>query len=206
VGSWAAEALVRSGAQKLHLIDADQVAESNLNRQSQATIHTIGQTKTEALAERLLAINPELELRLSECFLSADNLHLLSNSAYVVDAIDQVRVKKSMLDFCRSEKIPLVVCGAAGGKTRPEFLRVCDLSDTTHDGLLAALRRLCRQSAYPAQGKMRVRCISSAEQNQSGKPALDSAAGLACRGYGSSVMVTASMGMMAASVVLNELL
>jgi tRNA threonylcarbamoyladenosine dehydratase len=206
VGSWAAEALARSGVGRLRLIDLDQVAESNINRQIQANIHTVGQAKVTALSERLLLINPLLQIEAIEAFVTVDNVkEMLAGADAVVDAIDQVSVKLAMLICAKQLKIKTIVCGGAGGKQQAELLRLCDLSETSHDALLATLRNKIRKSGqYPAKGALKVRCVSSPEPKS--VQSLRQNGGLACAGYGSTVTVTAAMGLIAAGAVVKLLL
>src|SRR5690606_39337890 len=133
VGSWAAEALARSGIGKLTLIDLDHVAESNINRQIHAQTDTLGMAKVEAMASRIRQIHPQCEVRLIDDFLSEDNMHdALSGCSAVLDCTDQVSAKLAMIVWARQTHCPLVVCGGAGGKTDALKLRAGDLSEATH--------------------------------------------------------------------------
>jgi tRNA A37 threonylcarbamoyladenosine dehydratase len=152
VGSWAAEALARSGIGKLTLIDADDICVSNTNRQVHAVAGQYGQQKVEATAARLRAINPEIRVDTIARFLTRENLvELLSRDHdAVLDACDSLRAKVEMIAFCRRRKLPLVVVGAAGGRTDPTKLQVRDLSRTEHDAMLALIRkRLRADHAFP---------------------------------------------------------
>ena len=117
VGSWAAEALARSGIGPLTLIDADDICVSNTNRQLPALEGQYGQLKVEAMGARLRAINPGLELAPVAGFLTPGNLEalLLRDFDVVLDACDSFRTKVETIVFCRRRKIPLVVVGSAGG-------------------------------------------------------------------------------------------
>ncbi|MCB1568335.1 MAG: tRNA threonylcarbamoyladenosine dehydratase [Xanthomonadales bacterium] len=155
VGSWAAEALARSGIGHLSLIDADDICLSNTNRQLHALDGQYGQLKVEAMAARLQAINPELSIDPVARFLTRDNLDLLAQGFDVVlDACDSFRTKVEMIAFCRRRKIPLVVVGSAGGRTDPTKIQVRDLSRTEHDALLALIRRKLRtEFNFPSNPK-----------------------------------------------------
>ena len=146
VGSWAAEALARSGIGKLTLIDADDICLSNTNRQVHAIAGQYGQLKIDATAARLRAINPEIRIDTIARFLIRENLvELLSRDHdAVLDACDSLRTKVETIAFCRRRKTPLVVVGAAGGRTDPTKLQVRDLSRTEHDAMLALIRKRLR--------------------------------------------------------------
>jgi tRNA A37 threonylcarbamoyladenosine dehydratase len=218
VGSWAAEALARCGVARLVLIDLDHVAESNVNRQVQALGRTLGQAKVQALAERIADIHPGCELLAVEAFVAPDNWPALLPAAVdvVVDACDQVRAKLALAAWSLREGVPLVCVGAAGGKRQPQRVEVADLAEATHDPLLASLRqRLRKEAGAPRQGLMGVRCVFSRESVvapvaacEPGEPGVAAAAvdgSLNCHGYGSSVMVTATFGMVAAAQALQAL-
>lgn len=215
VGSWAVEALARSGVATLTLVDLDHVGESNINRQVQAVTETLGQHKGEALRERIARIHPGCAVRVVDAFVDADNWPMLLGDTEVlhgvIDACDQVRAKAAMADWARRAKAAFVCVGAAGGKQRPEALDEADLADATHDPLLASLRaRLRREYGAPRQGRLGVRCIYSREAVARPATAEGDACAvdgsLNCAGYGSSVMVTASFGMAAAASVVRQAL
>ena len=133
VGSWIVEALARSAIGKLTLIDLDNVAESNINRQIQALSGTIGQAKIGALAERIAQINPFCQVRQVEDFIAPDNLDQMIGGAgydYVVDAIDSVKSKAALIAYCRDHALPVIVIGSAGGQTDATRIEVRDLSKT----------------------------------------------------------------------------
>ena len=213
VGSWAAEALTRSGVGGLVLVDMDYVAESNLNRQVQATRQTLGQAKVQALAERLSLIAPEVTLHLVEEHLTPENVLQFMEGRHGgvlgtwpapqvwVDACDDLRAKEALVLALPARTRPrsLVVSGGAGGKLDPTRIRMGDLADTKQDPLLSKLRySLRRQHGFPRTGAMRIRVVSSDEPARASE-SCDPAARLACAGYGSMVTVTASMGLAAAA-------
>ncbi|HET6631773.1 MAG TPA: tRNA threonylcarbamoyladenosine dehydratase [Rhodanobacteraceae bacterium] len=146
VGSWAAEALVRSGVGGLSLIDADEVCVSNSNRQLHALEGQFGRPKVAVMAERLRAVNPGLQVQAVERFLTASSIEeLLAGHDLVLDACDAFRVKVETIAWCRRRKLPLVVVGSAGGRTDPTQVRVRDLSRTEHDAMLSLIRKKLRQ-------------------------------------------------------------
>jgi tRNA A37 threonylcarbamoyladenosine dehydratase len=146
VGSWAVEALARSGLGRLTLIDADEVCLSNTNRQSHALQGQYGRGKAEVLAERCRAINPAVRVDALAQFLLPSNLGELLDRDYdlVLDACDSFRSKVELIAWCRRRKLPLVVVGSAGGRTDPTQVRIRDLSRTEHDALLALVRKKLR--------------------------------------------------------------
>jgi tRNA A37 threonylcarbamoyladenosine dehydratase len=214
VGSWAVEALARSGVAALTLIDLDHVAESNINRQLQATTQTLGMAKPQALAQRIADIHPGCTVHAVEDFVEPNNWPQLLPASVdaVIDACDQMSAKAAIAAWALSVRVPLVCAGAAGGKREAHRVEVADLADVTHDPLLAALRQRLRKAGAPRNGAIGVRCVFSRESVL--KP---DAAGCAlgddepidgslnCHGYGSSVAVTATFGMVAAGALMQAL-
>ena len=203
VGSWAIEALARTGIGRLTLIDMDVLVPSNVNRQLPALDGTFGRNKIDVLGERAKAINPRLDLRLVDDFLTWDNLPQLmaDTPQLVLDCTDDVQAKISMILWCRRRRIPLVVCGAAGGKTDTSQLRVSDLAHTEGVPLIALIRRQLRHEyKFPTKlkDKFGIACVYSNEPVTTPEGA-SCDANLNCAGYGSAVAVTATMGMMAVS-------
>ncbi len=211
VGSWAAEALARSGVARLTLIDMDHIAESNINRQIHALTTTFGQSKVLAMQARIALINPECQVDVVDDFVSADNWPALLTALpdAVIDACDEVKAKLAMAVWARSTKTPLVCVGAAGGKRLAHKVDVDDLSAVTHDPLLAVLRyRLRKHHGAPKEGKrIGLCCVFSREAvaPPDASCALEGDGSLNCHGYGSAVGVTATFGMCAASEILNFL-
>lgn len=147
VGSWAAEAMARSGVGTLTLIDLDHVAESNINRQVHALTSTLGAAKVEAMAARIRDISPDITLHLVDDFVEpgTEDALIPAGADIVIDAIDAVAAKASLIAWCVASKKPVIVCGAAGGRTDPLQLRAEDLARTTGDALLSAVRARLRQ-------------------------------------------------------------
>ena len=147
VGSWAAEALARSGIGRLTLIDGDDVCVSNTNRQLHALDGQYGKPKVGVVAERAHAISPLLRIEAVESFLTPSNLDDLLGRGYdvVIDACDALKVKLETIVWCRRRKLPLVTVGSAGGRTDPTMIRVRDLSRTEHDAMLSMIRKKLRQ-------------------------------------------------------------
>lgn len=202
VGSWAAEALARSGVGALTLIDLDHVAESNINRQIHALDSTLGAAKCEAMASRIAAISPNCAVHVVDEFVTPENAaQLLPADAIVIDAIDQPRSKAAIVALAVARGQSLVVCGAAGGVADGLGLRRGDLAHTRGDPLLAAVRARLRRDHGFARELGRAFAVdalyfASPRAGRGGGAA--SGAPLACAGYGSIVTVTAAMGLAAA--------
>ncbi len=210
VGSWAAEALARSGVAGLVLIDLDHVAESNINRQVQALSGTVGQHKGQALRERIAAIHPGCVVQVVDAFVEPGNWpQLLPQPVHaLIDACDQVRAKTVLAAWGLATPVPVVCVGAAGGKRAAQRVEVEDLADATHDPLLASLRQRLRKEVGAArQGHIGLRCVFSREAVATPPDDACSPDGtLNCHGYGSSVAVTATFGMVAAGEAIAQLL
>lgn len=228
VGSWVAEALARSAIGHITMIDLDNVAESNVNRQIHALTDTIGQAKVTALAERIAQINPTCRVTEVEDFLTEDNMAGLIGAPrfdYVIDAIDDVRAKTALIVYCRANGIRLITIGGAGGQTDPTRIEIRDLCRTEQEPLLAKVRkRLRARHGFPrgTKNKFGIDAVFSTEPvllpqqdddadqgaacamptEQAGKGGVS---GLNCAGFGSAMVVTASFGLVAASQVLRRL-
>lgn len=214
VGSWAVEALARSGVHRLTLIDLDHVSESNFNRQIHALEPTLGQSKGEAMRERIALFHPTCRVDVIDDFVTPDNWpRLLDLSdglpSALIDACDQVRAKTAMAAWAIDERVSFVTVGAAGGKRQAHAVELADLADVTHDPLLAQLRyRLRKQHGGSRTGRMGTACVFSREalSPPDASCAIESVDGsLNCHGYGSVVSVTATFGLCAAGHVLNAL-
>lgn len=146
VGSWAVEALARSGVGQLTLVDADDLCVSNTNRQLPALEGQYGRAKIEAMAERCRAINPHVRLELKQQFLTPSNLDELLGTPVdlVLDACDSFRSKVEMIAYCRRRKQPIIAVGSAGGRSDVTQIRVRDLSRTEHDAMLSLIRKKLR--------------------------------------------------------------
>lgn len=211
VGSWAAEALARSGIGRLTLIDLDHVSEGNINRQAQATDATVGQAKVLAMQDRIAQIHPGCEVRCVEEFVAADNWPglLPADADAVIDACDDIPAKVTLAAWARGAKTPFVASGAAGGKRLAHHVRIDDLAKATHDPLLSQLRQKLRKDhGAPREGrKMGVACVFSEEPVAPPDPscAVEGDGSLNCHGFGSVVAVTATFGQCAAGWVLDAL-
>jgi tRNA A37 threonylcarbamoyladenosine dehydratase len=215
VGSWAMEALARTGVGQLTAVDLDMVAESNTNRQIHALDGIYGKAKVDAIAERIAQINPECRVTCIEDFVTTDNLAKILHSelTVVVDAIDQVKIKAAMIAHCHQQGTRIVVAGAAGGQMDPTQIQIADLTQTVQDPLLARVRTILRREyGFSREGKKkfgyfcsifdRAHCVIPPRIaiRRTGCP------GLNCSGFGSSVCVTSVFGMAAAAHAIKLIL
>lgn len=216
VGSWIVEALARSAVGDITMIDLDNVAESNVNRQIHALTDTLGKPKVSAMAERIAQINPFCRVTEIEDFVTADNLDRMigaGNFDYVIDAIDSVQAKAALIAYCRAHGISLITIGGAGGRTDPTRIEIRDLARTEQEPLLAKVRKvLRRQYGFPRgeKSKFGIEAVFSTEPlrfpETEGSCAVDpGVTGLNCAGFGSAMVVTASFGLAAAAQVLRKL-
>jgi len=221
VGSWIVEALARSAVGQLTLIDLDNVAESNINRQIQALSATIGMAKISALAERIAQINPFCQVHQIEDFVEPDNLEQMIGIGkydYVIEATDSVKAKAAVLAWCRRHAIPVVTIGSAGGKTDASQISVRDLAKTEQEPLLKKVRKVMRsQYGFPRgeKTKFHIDAVFSMEPLKfpetgevcavDGDERAGGVTGLNCAGFGSAMVVTATFGMVAAGHALRVL-
>ena len=211
VGSWAAEALARSGVGHLTLIDLDHIAESNINRQIHALDSTLGQAKVQAMRERIALINPACQVHCIEDFVEPGNWPAIlpSDVQGVIDACDQIHAKTAMAQWARSTGTRFITVGAAGGKRNAHQVDIADLAAVTHDPLLAQVRyRLRKHHNAPREGKkIGIACVFSREAvaPPDASCAIEGDGSLNCQGYGSSVAVTSTFGQCAAGWILNNL-
>ncbi|NIG87798.1 tRNA cyclic N6-threonylcarbamoyladenosine(37) synthase TcdA [Serratia symbiotica] len=221
VGSWVAEALARTGIGAITLIDMDDVCVTNTNRQIHALRQHVGQSKTEVMAERILAINPECQVTCIDDFITPDNVAELldHNFSYVIDAIDSVRPKAALLSYCRRYPIPVVTTGGAGGQIDPTKIEVADLAKTIQDPLAAKLRARLEHDfnvVKNGKGKLGIDCVFSSEPLVYPQPdgsvcasrsTADGPKRMDCSaGFGAATMVTATFGFVAVSHVLKKML
>ncbi|MDP3287569.1 MAG: tRNA threonylcarbamoyladenosine dehydratase [Methyloversatilis sp.] len=215
VGSWAAEALARNGVGRIALADLDHVAESNINRQIQALVPTLGMAKTEAMAQRIAAINPACVVTSIEDFVSPDNVAEILRVPYdaVIDCTDQVSAKVAMALHCLAMRIRLFMAGAAGGRIDPTRIRCADLGAAHGDALLARVRQLLRKSGQINlldKVPFGIDVVFSSEPmrrpNAQNCDTGSAPQGLSCAGYGSSVCVTGGFGFALAAATIEHLL
>ncbi|ASU37729.1 tRNA cyclic N6-threonylcarbamoyladenosine(37) synthase TcdA [Herbaspirillum sp. meg3] len=235
VGSWIVEALARSAIGKITMIDLDNLAESNVNRQIHALTDTLGKAKVTALHERIMQINPYCEVTEVEDFLTPDNVGDMIGVGrfdYVIDAIDNVRAKVALIAYCRENKVPLLTSGGAGGQIDPTKIEIRDLCRTEQEPLLAKVRKRLRAwHKFPrgTKNKFGIDAVFSTEPlrfpegevcevdtddaadgldtvDADGRKQEAGVTGLNCAGFGSAMVVTASFGLVAAGFVLRKIM
>ena len=222
VGSWTVESLARSGVGTLTLIDLDAVCATNANRQIHTVTDTVGQFKVDVMAERVRGINPACDVRPVTDFFTRHTAEKLlgakSGIDWIVDAIDAPSIKALLMARARDLGIRLVTVGGAGGRVDPLQIQVSDVTRAKNDPLLAKTRKLVRQRHDFPRGKRKwsVPAVWSPED-----PVYPTSDGGVCdtvelghepkrldcaTGYGAASFVTGTFGLVAASVVVRELL
>lgn len=226
VGSWAAEALARNAVGTITLIDLDNIAESNVNRQLHAVEGAFGKAKVMAMRERIHAINPLATVHEIEDFVTQENVGALLGRSYdgIIDCIDDAKAKMAITAYSKANGIPFVTTGGAGGRLDPTRIRLADLSLVAGDRLLAKVRNgLRRDYGFPKGDDVKhktakrkaslfgIAAVYSDEPVQQPNRTCETDAeaavtGLNCAGYGSSVCVTAPFGFTAAAALLSKML
>lgn len=221
VGSWAAEACARSGIGAITLIDHDDIHVSNTNRQLHSLASTLERSKVEVLRERILEINPECDCTAIDDLVTRANIDKFEFKQYdyVIDAIDHVSHKLSLMHHCRRNKIRCVSTGGAGGLTDPTCIEVKDLTLCFNDPLLAKVRSTLRQQLGYSRNPQRryaMDCVFSGEQPlypaeggavSHAKPGTPERTTLDCAtGIGSFVGVTACFGFTAVAHAMKKYL
>lgn len=207
VGSWVAEACVRSAVGAITLIDLDHVSESNINRQIHALDATVGAAKVQVMADRIRAIDPGCTVTAVEDFVDAGNVATLLPAGrfdLVVDAVDDVRAKIALVDHCRNAGLRAITVGGAGGRTDPTRVRVADFAHTFNDAMLAKVRKALRQKhGWPRDTAQPFGVTAVFSDEPEGER--EGLSGLNCAGYGSTVAVTAVFGFVAAGQVVEKI-
>lgn len=219
VGSWAVEALARSGVGALTLVDFDEVCVTNVNRQLPALTDTVGRPKAQVLAERVTGINPACRVEPVVEFFTQENFErlLAPRPDFVVDATDSLQHKLLAIWQCRERGLPVLTVGASAGKRDGTRVKVADLGESDSDALLRFVRKRLRQRhGFPrSEGvPFGVRCVYSPELPvypwSDGQVCATkepgSAAELDCEsGLGSAAFVTGAFGFAAAGEVVRLL-
>lgn len=201
VGGYAVEALVRAGIHRVDVVDADTVAESNLNRQIIATYETIGQLKVDAVYERAKTLNPDIEMHRYAMFYLPENAEEIDFQGYdyIIDAVDTVSAKLSIIERAKKAGIPVISAMGAGNKLSPSGFEICDLQKTHMCPLAKVMRKELK-----ARGITGVKVCYSTEKaltplpdsEQSGKRVTP----------GSTPYAPGICGLMLAGEVINDLL
>lgn len=200
VGSYAVEALARSGVGSLDLIDADDVDITNLNRQLIALHSTVGRSKVDVAAERVRDINPQCLVKTFKQFYLPENADKidLSQYDYVLDCIDTVTAKIELICRCHKLGVPLISCMGAANKLDPMGFRVTDISKTQTDPLAKVIRRKLRELGIP-----HLKCVWSTEQPI--KPLKQDMSGHTRRIPASVAFVPPAAGLLAAATMVKDL-
>lgn len=221
VGSWAVEALIRTGLGEITLIDMDDVCVTNINRQIHAMTGTIGQSKIEVMAERIKLINPECKINLIDDFITPENQaeYISKEFDYVLDAIDSMKPKAALLAYCKSNKIKVITTGGAGGQTDPTQIQITDLTKTIQDPLAKKLRDTLRRHhnfTKNPKRKFGIDCVYSTEHLKypqadgsvcATKATADGPKRMDCAsGFGAATVVTATFGFVAVSRIVEKLI
>ncbi len=219
VGSYAAEALGRSGVGQITLVDYDDICLTNVNRQIHALSSTVGQPKVEAMAARLRDINPQAEVIAVKSFFSRENAEELLSSRpdYVLDAIDHFTAKTALITICREHGIPVISSMGAANKLDPTKIQVADIAETRNCRMARSMRKILRKAGV----ERGVQVVYSTEEHRELNP-IASHCGMECicpnRGdqvfscenrrviLGSISYLPSIFGLTMAGVVVNQLL
>jgi tRNA A37 threonylcarbamoyladenosine dehydratase len=210
VGSWAVEALVRSGIGTITLVDADEVCVSNVNRQLPALDGEIGAAKVEALAKRMRLINPELVVEARQDFFTEETVGAILEARYdfVFDAIDTLANKALLIAECRRRGLRVMASGGAGGRKNGAAVRVADLAHASHDPLLQQLRRKLRADfgfSRKSEEAFGVACVYSPEL-PTWPESCEAGLRMDCNsGYGAATFVTGVFGFVGAGWIVNAI-
>ena len=205
VGSFAAEFLVRSGIGNLTIVDGDTVDTTNINRQLPALNSTIGKNKTDVVAERILDINPEINLKKINEFLEPERMEEILTQEkfdYVLDCIDSLSPKLALIITCKRKKIKLVSVMGAGGKTDPSKVMVRDISKTNNCFLAKQIRKKLKKE----QIHKGFRCVFSTEIQDENSLKMTDGSNYKKSFYGTISYMPAIFGLYAAAEVIRFLL
>lgn len=160
VGSYAAEAVARSGVGEMTIVDADTISISNINRQLPALCSTVGKSKVSVVAQRLLDINPQLKLHaVCQFHLPQSPVEIPKDAAFVLDAIDTVSAKLDIIGSCQARRIPIISCMGMGNRLDPTQIRIGDIYATSDCPLCRVMRRELRKREVPS-----LTCVYSLEK------------------------------------------
>jgi len=193
VGSYAVEALVRSGVSNLIIVDNDTISLSNLNRQLMTYHNNIGNFKTDEIEKRILSINPNAKITKITEFINLDNIHKLfeNDIDYVIDACDTLIVKQELIKICNRKKIKLISCMGTGNKMDPSKLKIVDIRKTNYDPIAKRIRKMVKDEKI--NGKIMVVCSDEAPKVKIAKE------------IPSNSFVPATAGLLCASYVINDI-
>lgn len=193
VGSYAVEALARSGISNLIIVDNDTISLSNLNRQLMSYHNNIGKFKTDEIEKRILSINPNAKVKKITEFIDLNNINKLFETEidYVVDACDTLIVKLELIRICKRKNIKLISSMGTGNKMDPTKLRIMDIRKTSYDPIAKKIRKMVKDEKI--NGKVMVVC-----SDEQGKVKID-------KEIPSNSFVPATAGLLCASYVINDI-
>ncbi len=204
VGSYAAEFIARSGVGKMTIIDGDVVDPTNRNRQLPALATNHGQPKAKIMEDRLLSINPELELHTIQSFVQPEMVteQLLRRPDYIIDAIDSITPKITFIRLAYDQKIPMVSSMGAGAKLDPTRLQVVDISKTYNCPFAQQIRKQLKQHGI----RRGLKVVFSPEEPVKESLMLTDGKNYKKSAYGTISYLPAVFGAVAASVVIRDLM
>jgi tRNA A37 threonylcarbamoyladenosine dehydratase len=205
VGAYAAEFLVRSGIGKITIVDGDKIDISNINRQLPALHSTLGQYKTDVMANRLRDINPDIQLTEIRKFIEPDefnNLVTASDFDYIIDAIDSVSPKIYLILAAKRHKIKIISAMGAGGKLDPSKVMIRDISKTREDFLARVIRKRLKKHGIHKG----VKCVFSTELQDTGALQMTDNTDFKKSHYGTVSYMPALFGLFAAGEVIQYLI
>lgn len=203
VGAYAAEMVARTGVGHITLIDGDNVAESNLNRQLPALVSTIGMAKAEVMKQRIADINPDCNVDAIKAFIGADDIEsfIADRPDFVIDAIDSISPKVALLEYCYRNKIKVISSMGAGGRTDPTKVRYADISETYHDGLAREVRKRLRKAGISSG----IKTVFSTEQPSRHSLMMTDEIAFKASSFGTVAWLPSMFGIMLAAYALNHI-
>ncbi len=203
VGAYAAEMVARTGVGHIIIIDGDNVADSNLNRQLPALESTIGKPKVEVMKRRIADINPDCRITAIQAFLGVDNIasFMTEKPDYVIDAIDAISPKVALLEYCYRNKIKVISSMGAGGRTDPTKIKYADISETFHDGLAREVRKRLRKAGISSG----IKTVFSTEQPSRNSLLLTDEIAFKTSSFGTVAWLPSIFGIMLAAYALNHI-
>ncbi len=204
VGSYAAEFICRAGVGQMTIIDGDVVESSNRNRQLVALATNQGKFKADIMAERLLAINPAIELNVVKEFINPEMVERLFNynPDYIVDAIDSITPKLTVMKMAFEKKLPIVCSMGAGGKFDPTMLEVADISKTYNCPFAQQIRKMLKKDKI-YKG---IKVVFSPEENKKESLVMTDGSNFKKSAYGTMSYLPATFGAVVSSVVIRDLM
>lgn len=193
VGSYAVEALIRSGIEDITIVDNDTISVTNLNRQLMTNQSNIGKKKTDEIKTRILSINPNVKVIEIDKFITLDNINDLfkSDYDYVVDACDTITVKLELIRICKNKNIKLISSMGTGNKMDPSKLKIMDIRKTNYDPIAKIIRKMVKDEKI--NGKVMVVCSDEVAYTKIDKV------------IPSNAFVPATSGLLCASFIINDI-